>query len=118
MAEGEVRFDGRAVVVTGGGRGLGRTQALVLAERGASVVVADNGTAMDGESPDSAPAHTVVAEIAAAGGRAIACTADLSVEEGAIAAVASRSSTIRLRWAMPSWFIGRRSAVPSTAGWV
>lgn len=87
MAQGDIRFDGRAVLVTGGCRGLGRTHALLLASKGAKVVVADHGVAMDGESPDRGPAHAVVVEIEAAGGVAVACTADLATEAGAMQAV-------------------------------
>ncbi len=89
MAQGEIRFDGRAILITGAGRGMGRTHALLLASRGAKVVVADNGAAMDGAGPDSAPAAAVVAEIVAAGGEAVASTADIATIEGSNAAVAA-----------------------------
>jgi len=82
-----ISFEGRAIVVTGGGRGLGRAQALLLASRGAQVVVADNGTAADGGSPDDSPAETVRKEIQSAGGTAVVCTADLATEAGAAEAI-------------------------------
>jgi len=87
VANDQVRYDGRTVLVTGGGRGIGRAQALLLAARGARVVVADSGTALNGEQHDDAPAHAVAAEIRSAGGIAAACTADLSDEAGSHAAV-------------------------------
>lgn len=68
----ERRFDGRVAVVTGAGRGLGRAYALLLASRGARVVVNDLGGSVQGEGGDSAPAEDVVNEIRAAGGDAIA----------------------------------------------
>ncbi|MFP4324275.1 MAG: SDR family oxidoreductase, partial [Anaerolineales bacterium] len=66
------RFDGRVAVVTGAGRGLGRTHALLLASRGARVVVNDLGVSTTGEGADTSPADDVVNEIKAAGGEAVA----------------------------------------------
>jgi NAD(P)-dependent dehydrogenase (short-subunit alcohol dehydrogenase family) len=59
----ELRFDGQVVLVTGAGRGVGRAHALSLASRGAKVVVADRGVALDGSGPSDGPANEVVAEI-------------------------------------------------------
>jgi NAD(P)-dependent dehydrogenase (short-subunit alcohol dehydrogenase family) len=87
MAAGEIRYDGRAILVTGAGRGMGRTHALLLASRGAKIVVADNGVSTDGDNPGAGPAEAVVAEIKAAGGEAVACTADLATEAGSQQAV-------------------------------
>jgi NAD(P)-dependent dehydrogenase (short-subunit alcohol dehydrogenase family) len=80
--------DGRAVIVTGAGRGLGRSHALLLAEEGAEVVVNDRGVAVDGTTPEVAnPAQLVVDEITTAGGTATADGNDVASWEGAAALV-------------------------------
>jgi 3-hydroxyacyl-CoA dehydrogenase/3a,7a,12a-trihydroxy-5b-cholest-24-enoyl-CoA hydratase len=68
----ELRFDGKVVVVTGAGNGLGRSHALAFASRGAKVVVNDLGGSHTGEGKGSAAADKVVDEIKAAGGEAVA----------------------------------------------
>lgn len=70
--------EGRVVIVTGGGRGIGREYCLMLAAEGAKVVVNDLGGAPDGTGADLTPAEQVVAEIKSAGGEAIANGADVS----------------------------------------
>jgi NAD(P)-dependent dehydrogenase (short-subunit alcohol dehydrogenase family) len=70
-------------IVTGGGRGIGRSEALSLAAAGAVVVVNDLGGDRDGRGTSSAPAHEVVEEIRAAGGEAVANADDVSDWEGA-----------------------------------
>ena len=78
----ELRFDGRVAVITGAGRGLGRAHALLLASRGAKVVVNDLGSSLQGEGTDEGPAEAVVQEIKAAGGEAVACTDSVATPEG------------------------------------
>ncbi len=65
-------MDGRVCIVTGGGRGIGRSSAIKLASEGAAVVVNDLGVSVEGSIPDDSPANQVVAEIRAAGGKAVA----------------------------------------------
>ncbi len=76
------RFDKRVAVVTGAGRGLGRAYALLLAAKGAKVVVNDLGSTMQGTGADQGPAQAVVDEIKRAGGEAIACSESVATAEG------------------------------------
>jgi NAD(P)-dependent dehydrogenase (short-subunit alcohol dehydrogenase family) len=66
------RLEGRTAIITGAGRGIGRSVALLLAAEGANVVVNDFGVNVDGTAPNSGPAAEVVDEIRAAGGKAVA----------------------------------------------
>jgi NAD(P)-dependent dehydrogenase (short-subunit alcohol dehydrogenase family) len=89
----QLRFDGRTVIVTGAGRGVGRAHARLLAARGAQVVVADLGGQLDGSGSSSEPAEQVVKEIEAEGGTAVSCCASVASEEGAAAIVAMALDT-------------------------
>lgn len=82
-----LRFDERVAVVTGAGRGVGRSHAMLLAAKGARVVVADYGVGIDGGGSSSAPADEVVQEITTGGGHAVACYASVAEPQGAQAVV-------------------------------
>jgi NAD(P)-dependent dehydrogenase (short-subunit alcohol dehydrogenase family) len=85
----ELRFDNRVAVITGAGRGLGREYALLLASKGAKVIVNDVGAELNGEGLDAGPAEQVVREIKAAGGHAVACTDSVATPEGGKAIIAA-----------------------------
>jgi len=75
-------LDGKVIAITGAGRGIGRAVALACAAEGAAVVVNDYGVSMDGNEPTSEVADEVVAEIEAAGGRAVANAQSVTSMEG------------------------------------
>jgi NAD(P)-dependent dehydrogenase (short-subunit alcohol dehydrogenase family) len=89
----ELRFDGRVAVITGAGRGLGRSYALLLAARGCRVVVNDNGGSTRGDEVIANPADEVVAEIKAASGEAVACAASVATPDGAAAIIQTAIDT-------------------------
>jgi len=76
------RLKGKVAVVTGAGRGLGRAEALLLAEEGAKVVVNDLGTGPDGAGAAASPADKVVKEIMGRGGEAVANYDSVATPEG------------------------------------
>ena len=78
----DLGFEGRVVIVTGAGSGLGKSHALEFARRGAQVVVNDLGGAVDGSGSGSAAADLVVQEIESAGGIAVANYDSVSTKEG------------------------------------
>ena len=82
-------FDGKVAIITGAGGGLGRQHALLMASRGALVVVNDLGGAVDGTGSDKGAADKVVNEIKALGGEAVADTNSVATAEGGEAIVQS-----------------------------
>ena len=78
----DIRFDGRVAVISGAGGGLGKTYALELARRGASIVVNDLGGSADGRGGSSSMADATVKEIVEAGGKAVANYDSVATPEG------------------------------------
>jgi NAD(P)-dependent dehydrogenase (short-subunit alcohol dehydrogenase family) len=83
----DLGFDGRVAIVTGGGGGLGKQHALLLASRGARVVVNDIGGSVSGEGADKGPAEAAAQEIRELGGEAVSDTHSVSTPEGGQAVV-------------------------------
>ena len=78
----EIRYDGRVAVITGAGGGLGKTYAMMMGGRGASIVVNDLGGASDGTGAGSSMADQTVQEIVDAGGKAVANYDSVATPEG------------------------------------
>lgn len=85
----DLGFDGKVAIVTGAGNGIGREHALLLASRGAQVVVNDLGGSVDGAGADAGPAGQVAEQIAKAGGAAVANYDTVATPEGGRAIVAA-----------------------------
>ena len=83
----DLGFDGKVAIITGAGGGLGREHALLLASRGAQVVVNDLGGSVSGEGGDAGPAESVAREIEGLGGVAVADTSSVATPEGGAAIV-------------------------------
>ena len=82
-------LEGKAIAITGSGRGIGRAVALACAEAGAKVVVNDYGVSMDGQEPTSEVANEVVEEIKKGGGEAVANANSIATMEGGASVVQS-----------------------------
>jgi NAD(P)-dependent dehydrogenase (short-subunit alcohol dehydrogenase family) len=83
----DLGFDGKVAVITGAGGGLGRQHALLLASRGALIVINDLGGAVDGTGSDKGAAERVVDEIKALGGEAVPNTSSVATPEGGAAII-------------------------------
>ena len=83
----DIGYDGKVAIITGAGGGLGRQHALLLASRGALIVINDLGGAVDGTGSDKGAAERVVDEIKALGGDAVADTNSVATPEGGKAIV-------------------------------
>ena len=83
----ELRFDGRVAIITGAGQGLGKSHALLLASRGANVVVNDVGGSVTGEGSDGSVAELLVSQIRAGGGEAVADVNSVANADGGAAIV-------------------------------
>ncbi|HEY5874896.1 MAG TPA: SDR family oxidoreductase, partial [Ilumatobacteraceae bacterium] len=83
----DLGFDGRVAIITGAGGGLGRQHALLLASRGALLVINDLGGSVDGTGSDKGAAERMVDEITALGGEAVADTSSVATPEGGAAIV-------------------------------
>jgi NAD(P)-dependent dehydrogenase (short-subunit alcohol dehydrogenase family) len=83
----DLGFDGRVAIITGAGGGLGRQHALLLASRGALLVINDLGGSVDGTGSDKGAAERVTDEITALGGEAVADTSSVATPEGGAAIV-------------------------------
>jgi NAD(P)-dependent dehydrogenase (short-subunit alcohol dehydrogenase family) len=89
----DLGFDGKVAIITGAGGGLGRQHALLLAKRGALVVINDLGGAVDGSGSDASAAQRVVDEIKALGGEAVADHNSVATPEGGAAIVQTAIDT-------------------------
>jgi NAD(P)-dependent dehydrogenase (short-subunit alcohol dehydrogenase family) len=78
----DLGYDGKVAIITGAGGGLGRQHALLLASRGARVVVNDLGGSVSGEGSDKGPAEAVANEIRGLGGEAVSDASSVSTPEG------------------------------------
>jgi NAD(P)-dependent dehydrogenase (short-subunit alcohol dehydrogenase family) len=87
MSADQLGYDGKVVIITGAGGGLGRQHALLMASRGALVVINDLGGAVDGSGSDKGAADRVVDEIKSLGGDAVADTNTVATPEGGAAIV-------------------------------